>query len=141
MKSILYLSALLLIVSFILTWVTKRISLKNRILDVPNERSSHSIPTPRGGGLAIVITWYIGITVMFIMGTISINLYFALMSGIFLAVISIIDDVIDVRPSIRIIAQIITVILAFFFLNEIHPVLLFEKVLIPSIILYPVETG
>jgi len=75
---------------------------------------------------------------MFIMGTISINLYFALMSGIFLAVISIIDDVIDVRPSIRIIAQIITVILAFFFLNEIQPVLLFEKVLIPSIILYPV---
>lgn len=75
---------------------------------------------------------------MFIMGTVSKNLYFALMSGILLAVISIIDDVIDVRPSVRIIAQIITVILAFYFLNGIQPVLLFEKVLIPSIILYPV---
>lgn len=29
-------------------------SLKHNILDVPNERSSHSAPTPRGGGLVIV---------------------------------------------------------------------------------------
>jgi UDP-N-acetylmuramyl pentapeptide phosphotransferase/UDP-N-acetylglucosamine-1-phosphate transferase len=31
-------------------------SVKNKILDVPNERSSHSVPTPRGGGLVIVLT-------------------------------------------------------------------------------------
>ncbi len=30
-------------------------SLKNNILDVPNERSSHVTPTPRGGGLIIVL--------------------------------------------------------------------------------------
>jgi UDP-N-acetylmuramyl pentapeptide phosphotransferase/UDP-N-acetylglucosamine-1-phosphate transferase len=30
-------------------------SLKNNILDVPNERSSHTKPTPRGGGLVIVL--------------------------------------------------------------------------------------
>ncbi len=30
-------------------------SLKNNILDVPNERSSHTNPTPRGGGLVIVL--------------------------------------------------------------------------------------
>lgn len=121
-----------------LTWITKRFSLKNRILDIPNERSSHSEPTPRGGGLAIVITWYIGITVLFLRGTVDNNLYFALMSGIVLAVFSIIDDVIDLKPSIRIIAQTITVLLAFYFLNGIQPVLLFDKILIPSIILYPV---
>lgn len=138
MKSILYLSALLLIVSFMLTWITKRFTLKNRILDIPNERSSHSEPTPRGGGLAIVITWYIGITMLFLRGTVDNNLYFALMSGIVLAVFSIIDDVIDLKPSIRIIAQTITVLLAFYFLNGIQPVLLFDKILIPSIILYPV---
>jgi UDP-N-acetylmuramyl pentapeptide phosphotransferase/UDP-N-acetylglucosamine-1-phosphate transferase len=28
---------------------------KRRILDHPNERSSHAVPTPRGGGLAIVL--------------------------------------------------------------------------------------
>jgi UDP-N-acetylmuramyl pentapeptide phosphotransferase/UDP-N-acetylglucosamine-1-phosphate transferase len=30
-------------------------SLKNNVLDVPNERSSHVKPTPRGGGLVIVL--------------------------------------------------------------------------------------
>ena len=25
------------------------------LLDIPNNRSSHTVPTPRGGGLAIVI--------------------------------------------------------------------------------------
>jgi UDP-N-acetylmuramyl pentapeptide phosphotransferase/UDP-N-acetylglucosamine-1-phosphate transferase len=30
-------------------------SLKKEIYDVPNERSSHTTPTPRGGGLVIVL--------------------------------------------------------------------------------------
>lgn len=33
----------------------RRWSLRRRLLDVPNERSSHTAPTPRGGGLIIVI--------------------------------------------------------------------------------------
>lgn len=32
-----------------------RLAWRWRILDIPNQRSSHSIPTPRGGGLAIVL--------------------------------------------------------------------------------------
>ena len=35
-------------------------SLRNRILDIPNERSSHSQPTPRGGGMAFVIAIVLG---------------------------------------------------------------------------------
>jgi len=31
----------------------RRWSLGRRLLDIPNERSSHSVPTPRGGGLVI----------------------------------------------------------------------------------------
>ncbi len=37
-----------------------RWSLSRNLLDVPNERSSHSIPTPRGGGLVIVIVTLLG---------------------------------------------------------------------------------
>lgn len=32
----------------------------SRMLDIPNERSSHTRPTPRGGGLAIVIVTLVG---------------------------------------------------------------------------------
>jgi UDP-GlcNAc:undecaprenyl-phosphate GlcNAc-1-phosphate transferase len=46
------------VVSLGLTWVMiKRV----RILDRPNERSSHSVPTPRSGGIAIVATFFIGL--------------------------------------------------------------------------------
>lgn len=31
---------------------------QKNIMDNPNERSSHTVPTPRGGGLAFVITWF-----------------------------------------------------------------------------------
>lgn len=35
--------------------IFRRWSLRKELFDVPNERSSHTVPTPRGGGLIIVI--------------------------------------------------------------------------------------
>ena len=41
-------------VSYILTDLVRLLSLQHGILDIPNARSSHQQPTPRGGGMAIV---------------------------------------------------------------------------------------
>lgn len=41
-------------VSLIATGWLRRFALRRRIVDIPNSRSSHVAPTPRGGGLAIV---------------------------------------------------------------------------------------
>lgn len=41
--------------SWVLTGQIRRFALANAILDMPNARSSHAIPTPRGGGVAIVL--------------------------------------------------------------------------------------
>jgi len=46
---------LLTVLSYIGVYLIRRYAEKRQILDHPNERSSHSMPTPRGGGLAIVI--------------------------------------------------------------------------------------
>ena len=132
MKLILVLVSILLIVSYLLTWAIKNFSTKNRILDIPNERSSHLLPTPRGGGLAIIISWYIGITVLFFFGEVSRNLYFALLSGILLAAISLLDDVFNIQPAIRLSVQTITVIIAFILLNGIHtdlcrPIMIYSR--------------
>lgn len=35
------------------TGLTRRYTLRKKLLDVPNERSAHTAPTPRGGGLGI----------------------------------------------------------------------------------------
>jgi Fuc2NAc and GlcNAc transferase len=43
--------------SAFLTWVLRRYALHRNLLDVPNERSSHRRPTPRGGGVAIALVY------------------------------------------------------------------------------------
>lgn len=48
---------LVLLASFVLTGVIRRYALARKVLDIPNQRSSHSVPTPRGGGLAIVLAF------------------------------------------------------------------------------------
>ncbi|HNK64706.1 MAG TPA: hypothetical protein PLE14_11660, partial [Anaerolineales bacterium] len=47
--------ALLTILSALGVWIIRQYAERRRIIDHPNERSSHSAPTPRGGGVAIVI--------------------------------------------------------------------------------------
>ena len=44
-------------VSLMLTQAMRKFALSRSILDLPNERSSHSIPTPRGGGVAIALSF------------------------------------------------------------------------------------
>ena len=39
-----------------LTGLIRRYALRHGVMDVPNERSSHTEPMPRGGGMAIVVT-------------------------------------------------------------------------------------
>lgn len=41
-------------VSVLATAVVLRAARRAQIIDIPNDRSSHSVPTPRGGGIAIV---------------------------------------------------------------------------------------
>ncbi len=44
-------------VSWALTGFLYRYALAKNLIDIPNERSSHSVPTPRGGGVAIVVSF------------------------------------------------------------------------------------
>jgi Fuc2NAc and GlcNAc transferase len=46
-------------VAVIGTGLMRRYALRRKLLDVPNVRSSHSVPTPRGGGVAIVVAYFI----------------------------------------------------------------------------------
>ena len=47
-----------------LTGLVRRFALAHALLDVPNERSSHLRPTPRGGGLAIVLVVLAGVALL-----------------------------------------------------------------------------
>lgn len=47
--------SILIILSYLLVCLIRRYAERRQIIDHPNERSSHVTPTPRGGGLAIVV--------------------------------------------------------------------------------------
>lgn len=51
------LTVLALALSLGLTGLVRRYALKHQIIDEVSARSSHSVPTPRGGGIAIVLTF------------------------------------------------------------------------------------
>lgn len=56
-QSMLVLCVVALAVSATLTGVVRRYALKRQLVDVPGARSSHQLPTPRGGGVAIVLVF------------------------------------------------------------------------------------
>ena len=57
-----------LVISGFAAGVTALVLRHLRIIDVPNERSSHSAPTPRGGGLGIVLGFFLALTLIFLFG-------------------------------------------------------------------------
>jgi len=96
------------------------------------------MPTPKGGGIAIVLTWYIGISVLFFSGIIERSLFFALLSGIILAIVSLIDDIRGLKPFIRLIVQFITAIIAFNFLHGLRPLVMPEINFNYNLVVYPI---
>lgn len=79
--------------SVILTGLLRSFALKKSLLDIPNDRSSHAEPTPRGGGLSIVFTFLIAVISYYFAGKISINVLFALfIGGAVVAAIGFVDD-------------------------------------------------
>jgi UDP-N-acetylmuramyl pentapeptide phosphotransferase/UDP-N-acetylglucosamine-1-phosphate transferase len=107
--------------SFFLVWGIIKISLKRSLLNYPNERSLHKTPTPRLGGLAIIITWYLGLIIFYQLDLIEQNLFYALLCGILLALISFLDDLIEIKAIIRLIIHFVVAIAAFYFLKGMRP--------------------
>ncbi len=79
--------------ALIITGLVRKYSLKNALIDVPNERSSHSIPTPRGGGLSIALSILLVIGLLFFAGWIAMEFALALgIGGLIVVIIGWIDD-------------------------------------------------
>ena len=79
--------------SLLLTALLRRYALARSLLDIPNARSSHSIPTPRGGGVAIVISFLLALPLLAGMGLLAWSQIWALLgAGAGIAVLGFIDD-------------------------------------------------
>jgi len=102
---------ILLVFSFSLTYFIKNYYIKNALLDEINERSSHTVPTPHGGGIAVASTWFIGLLYLNFTDKIDSTLFYALMIGVIISVVSFFDDIYDLSPKIRMTVQSIVAVL------------------------------
>ncbi|WP_428025006.1 MraY family glycosyltransferase [Arcobacter sp.] len=95
----------LLLVSFSLTYLIKNYAIKKSLVAQVNDRSSHITPTPHGGGIAIAITWFIGLIYLYFTKQIDQTLFYALLVGIIISVVSFLDDLFELSAKVRLIIQ------------------------------------
>jgi Fuc2NAc and GlcNAc transferase len=67
--------------SWLLTRAMREIAARRGVVDVPNARSSHGSPMPRGGGVAIVVTTTLALLILTLLHLLRVDLLLALVGG------------------------------------------------------------
>jgi len=123
-----------------LTGVIKKWAIRLNVVNEPTNRGLHSSVTPRGGGLGFTLVWYIGIFIMYRMGIVDKQLFLALFCGLALGLISLLDDIFDIKPAIRLLVHFGVAIAAFYFLGGLRkPITFGIDVLSVPYITYPLS--
>ena len=116
----------ILIMSLVMTAGLRRYALARSVIDVPNARSSHTVPTPRGGGVAIVLTFLLAMVGLMLSGAEQIRILLALGgAGALIAVIGFMDDHGHIAARWRLLGHFIAAAWMFGWLGGLPPLLLF----------------
>lgn len=112
--------------SFVLTAVLRRYALAKSIIDIPNARSSHSVPTPRGGGVAIVLTFLLTLPFLVMATLAPISVALALGgAGALVALVGFMDDHGHIAARWRLLGHFLAAGWALFWLGGLPPVIVF----------------
>ena len=121
MENIFFIILLLLLTivfSYMLTAMVRIYNVKKNILDVPNERSSHTTATPRAGGLGFVLIILGGTVLLGMAGVIESRLVISLAgSGLMVAGIGLWDDIDDLGARVRMVFHFLAAVWALFWLG------------------------
>jgi Fuc2NAc and GlcNAc transferase len=108
--------------SLLLTRWMRRVAPARGLLDVPNARSSHQIPTPRGGGVAIVAASILGFGLLAAAHVLETRLLIALVGGGgAVALVGFIDDHRPLPPGLRLLMHIAAGAWALLWLGGLPP--------------------
>ncbi len=103
MLNLFMLGALAFALSYVGVALIRQWALQRNLLDIPNERSSHAMPTPRGGGIAIAIILIAGFALARLwVSELELRAYFGFLLGVMVvASISVIDDLFTLSAGLR----------------------------------------
>ena len=109
-------------ISLLLTSALQRYALAKSLIDVPNERSSHTVPTPRGGGVAIVLSFLFLLPVLPIFSLLSWSSTWGLLgAGAGIAVLGFLDDHGHIAARWRLLGHFSAAVWALFWLGGAPP--------------------
>jgi UDP-GlcNAc:undecaprenyl-phosphate/decaprenyl-phosphate GlcNAc-1-phosphate transferase len=96
------------LVALALTPAVRAFALRSGTIDVPNDRSSHEVPTPRGGGIAILAGLAAGL--LAVRPAIDDPLVILLAGTAAIAVVGLVDDLRSLSVSVRLGIQVVVAI-------------------------------
>jgi Fuc2NAc and GlcNAc transferase len=118
-----------LLLALLLTGLVRKLALAHGVLDVPNERSSHNTPTPRGGGIAIVFATVAAAVALAWHGVLDINLFLALTGGgILVALVGFLDDRRQLSARVRLAAHLTAAVWALVCMGGLPPLRFADQV-------------
>jgi Fuc2NAc and GlcNAc transferase len=105
-----------------LTYAARLLALRKGMLDVPNARSSHKAPTPRGGGIAIVAVVSVLLPVLMWRGVVGRDLALALGGGgLMVAAVGFADDRRPLPTRVRLAVHCAAAVWALYWLGGLAP--------------------
>jgi UDP-N-acetylmuramyl pentapeptide phosphotransferase/UDP-N-acetylglucosamine-1-phosphate transferase len=96
-----------------LTVVARGVALRQELVDVPNARSSHVLPTPRLGGVAIALTFIGCWTVGLVLRQEPVGQAWIVVGAMTAGTVGLIDDIRSMQPATKLVGQTIAVGLGF----------------------------
>lgn len=89
------------------------------LVDIPNHRSSHSLPTPKGGGLALYLSYNLCVILAYELGFLAVDIVEPLLFGSpVVAVLGWLDDQKNLPAKLRLLIHLIVSALIFFILTD-----------------------
>jgi Fuc2NAc and GlcNAc transferase len=94
------------LIAVAMTWGALKLARRINLIDQPSLRSSHSTPTPRGGGIAIVVAFFLALLTLHLTGILRGHLVNALLcGGGAVAIVGILDDRWSLKASVRLLVH------------------------------------
>lgn len=111
-------SLLISLLLFLLTYILLRLFIHNAhrvgLIDIPNERSSHKVPVPRGAGIIFGLVFLVGILILKYSSLENINYLYAFLSLLIVYAVGLYDDIYNITFKKKFIFIIIAALIAYY---------------------------
>jgi len=112
----------LFLVSVLVTAGVRAFLVQHGVMDLPNARSSHAVPVPRGGGVGIVVAFLSAVACFLFEQVIPARLAWALLGGgLAIAIVGLADDRFELVPWPRLVVHSLAAAWAVWSLDSILP--------------------